>query len=351
MNHLEDGFFLFEQARKHTPEANGHFPEKEIVIQEMSSMTAVIAATVKQQILEIHATGQPTGKKERIALIDTAAAAVMEHKLADMPFSVVSVGSEGAKEQLAGKMGVAMPTVLGRFGGGNGEVWMVNDPVEGTTAAAANNPGAISVVAVGAKDGLMATPDGVHYMDKLFVPPKAAGKVNIDQPPRRNLIAVCDAYGVGPDEVTVVVMNRPRNAHIIEELRTFGANLELIEHGDLVPSLLAILPPESHTKGIHMLMGIGGWEEGVIAATAARALGGVAEGRAWKEDAPHQPKLTLDDLVPGKAEQSMVIYSAITDDEWFDIPGATEDSPGMVVETIRFDSTGVSRGNFHFTGD
>jgi len=323
-----------------------HFPDRTIVLEIMSSVTAKIAACAKNQILNIHATGVPAEKKDRIAIIDTAAAAVMEQELIIAPFSVSIVGSEGAKEQHPDKMGKAMPTVIGLRGNrGGGMVCMVNDVVEGTTAAALNIPGAISVVAVSRKDGLMPTPENTYYMDKLFAPPKAAGKVHIEAAPQDNIATVCDVYGIPlskADELTVVILNRPRNAHIIEAVQRFGARLKIIERGDLVPSLLAILPPENHTKGVHMVMGIGGWEEGVIAAAAARSIDGVVEGRAWSEDAPNQPRLTLDTLVPGESEHTMAIYSMITDDPWFGIGGATPKNGAMLVETVIINSSGLS---------
>lgn len=327
--------------------AFGHefFSSHEFIRSQMSRLTAEIAAGAKRQILTIHQTGKPESKEERIALIDTAAAATMERILSLFPFGVVSVGSEGKKEAASHKNGVAMPTVLGRFGNGHGEVWMVNDPVEGTTSAANNEPGAISVVGVSSKSGIMPTPDGIHYMEKLFMPPRVAGKVAIDRPVADNLQAVCDAYGVSPSDIKVVVLKRSQNQSHIDAAAAFGATVKRIERGDLIPSLLAVLPPEKHSKGIHVVLGRGGWEEGVIAAVAARAVGGVAEGRFWTEEVGHGkifPRLTLDDLVPGKQQHSMVIFSAITEDPWFYTQGAIVSDHDASVQTMVIDHHGPS---------
>lgn len=260
--------------------------------------------------------------------IDTAAAHMMRQFLDGAPFRIVAVGSEGRKEAHPEKQGEAMPTVLGVFGSGEHARWMVNDPIEGTKPAAQNIPGASSVMALSSEEGVMATPDDVDYMDKLFGPPSLKGKIEIEAPVEHNLAVAARTYGISPEnahQIHVVMLERDRNAAKMEAVRNYGATLHLIPWGDLVPSLLALREPGEHRPEVFMVMGSGGWEEGVIAAVGAKALGAHAEGKMYREDDAQQgvkrPVLTVDHLVPGTKEDSIVSLTTVTPDMWFGIPG------------------------------
>ena len=220
--------------------------------------------------------------KAREKLIDQAGVDAMYAALTDIPFVLKVVGSEGRKH--IHQYGEALPTLEGVFGTGNYKLDMVNDVVEGSKAAKLNAPGAISVIAVGSHKGLMPTPSDIDYMDKLFGPPELLGRISIDRPTEENLAEAVATFKVKPSEINVVVQERDRNAHYINACQRFGVNLILIKAGDFLPSVLACLEPKTHQKGIQILMSIGGFEEGVLAAAAAKALGAVGEGRGWSTD-------------------------------------------------------------------
>jgi len=285
--------------------------------------------------------------KSREKLIDQAGVDAMYAALTDIPFVLEVVGSEGRKH--IHQYGEALPTLMGTFGTGNHKLDMVNDVVEGSKAAKLNSPGAVSVIAVSSQSGLMGTPDDIDYMDKLFGPPQLKNKISINNPVEENLAEVVDTFKVEPAQINVVMMDRDRNAYYINVCQKFGVNLILIKAGDFLPSVLACMDPKKHNKslpagrqGIHLVIGSGGFEEGVLAAVAAKALDGVGEGKGWSPDPEiakkYQKIWKIDDLVSGKIEDCFVSISAITgDDKWFDLPAIAQKE----VTTLTIDSAGV----------
>ncbi|MBI2019717.1 fructose-bisphosphatase class II [Candidatus Daviesbacteria bacterium] len=272
--------------------------------------------------------------KNREKLIDQAGVDAMYAALLDIPFVLRVVGSEGRKH--IHQYGEALPTLEGVFGSGDLKLDMVNDVVEGSKAAKLNTQGAVSVIAVGSHKGLMATPPDIDYMDKLFGPPQLVGKISIDSPVEENLVEVVKVFGIKPHEINVVAMDRDRNTHLVNTCQKFGVNLILIKAGDFLPSVLSF----TTDKGIYLIMGIGGFEEGVMAAVAAKALGAVGEGRPWDpERQVEHKKWTIDDLVSGKKEDCLVSISSITgDNKWFGLPAVE----GKTVTTLTIDVTGVN---------
>lgn len=271
--------------------------------------------------------------------IDAIAAKTMKKELGKAPFTIVSVGSEGRKEAHPDKYGEEAAMVLGQFGRGSQVVWMVNDPVEGTTPASKNIPGATSVMAMSSEGGLMPTPEYEDYMDKLFAPPRLKNKISISFPVSENLGIAYKEYALqDPGSIHVVIMNRERNLEKIEACRKFGATLHLIEFGDLTPSFLACREPENIKNGIYLLMGIGGFEEGIMGACAAKALGAHAEGKIYhvddKKNNVERSVFTIDMLVPGKKEDSVVSTSFITDDVWFKASGVVKKKERFEVSTL-----------------
>lgn len=282
--------------------------------------------------------------KAREKLIDQAGVDAMYAALTDIPFVLEVVGSEGRKH--IHQYREALPTLEGVFGTGNLKLDMVNDVVEGSKAAKLNSPGAVSVIAVGSHKGLMPTPGDIDYMDKLFGPPELAGKISLERPIEENLAEVVETFKVKPSKINVVMMDRDRNAHLINACQKFGVNLILIKAGDFLPSVLSCMSPKDHKKGIHLVAGIGGFEEGILAAVAAKALGAVGEGRGWspdKEIAGRYGKVwTTDDLVSGKKEDCLVSISAITDDnQWLKLSGVMEKVDGHEVTTLTVSEEGV----------
>lgn len=184
-------------------------------------------------------------------------------------------------------------------------------------------------------------------MDKLFAPPEAKGYVDIRYPFEHNLEKMKMVYGVAAHEINVVSMNRKTNAGIHDAARRFGANLHLIEAGDLMPSLLAITSPHENGRGIYMVAGRGGMEEGIIAAVGAKALDAHAQGREWRESPenkdfpiPEGRVMHLDELVRGRREQSLVTFTPITDDPWFDFPGVKFTNGSLDAQAVLLDMNG-----------
>jgi fructose-1,6-bisphosphatase II len=206
------------------------------------------------------------------------------------------------------------------------------DPIDGTRLAANGMPDAISVLAVSAR-GAMYDPSAVFYMSKLVTGPEAAGVVDIDAPPAANIAAVARAKQLSPHDVTVIILDRPRHAGLIEEVRATGARIKLITDGDVAGAILAA----RGGTGIDLLLGIGGTPEGVIAACAVKCLGGVILGklaptddaeRARAVDAGHDLDrvLTTDDLVA-------------SDDAFFAATGITN---GELLAGVRFKAGGAT---------
>ncbi len=287
--------------------------------------------------------------KAREKLIDQAGVDAMATALTDIPFTLEIVGSEGRKH--IHQYGEALPTLMGTFGSGEPKLDMVNDVVEGSKAAKLNSPGAVSVIAVSTHKGLMATPDDIDYMDKLFGPPQLKGKLSMENSVEENLAEVVDTFKIEPHEINVVIMERDRNAHYINACQKFGVNLILIKAGDFMPSILAFLDPKKHKKGLHLIMGSGGFEEGVMAAVAGKALGAFVEARGWTPDPEiakrYEKVWSVDDLVSGKLSDCLVSISAITDEnKWFDLKGERGKGKGeSKVTTLTVDSAGVKINN------
>jgi fructose-1,6-bisphosphatase II len=147
------------------------------------------------------------------------------------------------------------------------------DPLEGTNLVATGSGNAITVLAASEAGGLLHAPD--TYLDKLCVGPFAAGKVDITASPTENVNRVADALGRRVNDITVIVLDRPRHEGLIAELRATGARIKLISDGDLSAAISCAVSG----TGVHAVMGIGGAPEGVLTAAALRCLGGEIQAR------------------------------------------------------------------------
>ena len=147
------------------------------------------------------------------------------------------------------------------------------DPLEGTSLCAVGGNNSISVMAIAEKGNLLNAPD--IYMDKIAVGPWGKGLIDIDAPPIENLKRLAEAKKCRVQDLTAVILNRPRHKSLIQKIRDSGARIQLIGDGD-VASAIACNDPDS---GVDILFGVGGAPEGVIAAAALRCLGGDFQGR------------------------------------------------------------------------
>jgi len=195
------------------------------------------------------------------------------------------------------------------------------DPIDGTTLAAKGMANAVAVMAV-APRGSMYDPSAVFYMEKLVTGPEAADVVDIRHPVAENIHQVAKAKGSAPEDVTVVLLDRPRHAGLVDEIRATGARIKFISDGDVAGAIMAA---RSDT-GIDLLLGIGGTPEGIIAACAMKCLDGVIQGRLWPKDDLERERavdaghdldpdhvLTTDDLVTG--DDVFFVATGITDGE------------------------------------
>jgi fructose-1,6-bisphosphatase II len=168
---------------------------------------------------------------------------------------------------------------VGRASPGDREVEIAVDALEGTNLCANGAPGAISVIAIGEAGRLLRAPD--TYMEKIAVGPRARGAIDVDRPPAENLTRVAEAMGKHVQDLTVVILDRPRHDGLIREVREAGARIKLIADGDVAAAIHAGLPD----TGVDLLMGTGGAPEGVISAAALRCIGGDLQGRLhWRTD-------------------------------------------------------------------
>jgi fructose-1,6-bisphosphatase class II len=160
-----------------------------------------------------------------------------------------------------------------KVGCGGPKVDIALDPLEGTTICATGAPNALAVIAMADGGNLLHCPD--TYMEKIAVGPAGKGIVDLDKTPTQNLHALAEARRCNVEDLTVIILARPRHEQIIKEVRQAGARIRLIGDGD-VSAAIATTKPET---GIDLLLGIGGAPEGVLAAAALRCVGGEFQGR------------------------------------------------------------------------
>jgi len=159
------------------------------------------------------------------------------------------------------------------------EVDIAVDPLEGTNLCADGGPGALALLAVARRGDLLAAPD--TYMSKIATGPEGKGIISLENSPTENLRALAKAKNRRTDEMTVVVLDRPRHRQLIDELREAGARILLVSDGDVAPAVATCIPQ----SGIDMVYGIGGAPEGVLAASALHCLGGEFMGKlAFRND-------------------------------------------------------------------
>lgn len=193
------------------------------------------------------------------------------------------------------------------------------DPIDGTTLTAKGMPNAISVMAV-APRGSMYDPSAVFYMDKLVAGPEAADAVDIRLPVAENIAIVAKAKGISNSDVTVCVLDRPRHADLVQEIRDAGARIKFISDGDVAGAIVAARPD----TGVDLLVGTGGTPEGIITACAIKAIGGVIQGRLAPVDDDERQRaldaghdlervLLTEDLVV--ADDCFFVATGITDGE------------------------------------
>ena len=202
---------------------------------------------------------------------DAAAVEAMRKAFDTLYMDGTVVIGEGERDE------APMPYIGEKVGGapGNGpKIDIALDPLEGTTITAKAGPNALAVLAAAEEGCLLNAPD--VYMDKLAVGPGyPEGIIDLDKSVQENVEAVAAAKGVKASDIIVCVLDRPRHADLIAQLRAMGCGIQLIPDGD-VAGVIAVTNPETT---IDMYMGSGGAPEGVLAAAALRCVGGQFNGR------------------------------------------------------------------------
>lgn len=257
---------------------------------------------------------------------DRAAVEAMRTVLATVPMDGLVVIGEGEKDDA--------PMLFNGENVGDGSrprTDVAVDPIDGTTLTSLGLGNAISVIAVSERD-TMFDPGPCMYMEKMVVGPQAVGHIDITATPTANLRWVAKAKGESVRDLTVMILDRPRHAELIEEVRSTGARIKLISDGDIFGSIATSWPD----AGVDILIGIGGTPEGVISAAALKCMGGEIQGRLWPRNELERNAavaagydlskvLTSDDLVKG-------------DNCFFAATGVTD---GELLRGVRFDSRGA----------
>lgn len=230
---------------------------------------------------------------------DQAAVDAMRESLGKMPITGTVVIGEGQKDE-------APELYVGEvLGTGGMECEIAVDPVEGTDLVARGDSEALAICAIGDPGGFLSAPD--IYMQKIVVGATAKGRVDINAPIGDNLEMVARCYGRKVHELTVIVLDRPRHAELIEEIRSHGARIRLIPDGDITASLSVAV----RGTGDHLYVGMGGSTEGVITAAALECLGGEIQAKMWvrgDEDLEKMARFGMDE--PDRVYHTRALASA-----------------------------------------
>jgi fructose-1,6-bisphosphatase II len=259
------------------------------------------------------AAGRYMGRGDKEAA-DAAAVNAMRIVLQTVDMNGIIVIGEGEKDNA--------PMLYNGENVGNGsppDVDVAVDPIDGTRPLAFGRTNSLATVAI-APRGTMFDPGPFVYMNKLAVGPEAKGMINIEKSISENLEAIAKAKHKDLEDLTTIILDRPRHAEMIAEIRKCGARIRLIPDGDVAAALMTAWPD----SGVDVLIGIGGTPEGVLAACALRAMGGEIQGKLYARDEDELRRgreagydfdkvLTMDDLV--SSEDVFFAATGITDGE------------------------------------
>ena len=212
------------------------------------------------------ASGRWLGRGDVDGAVD-AAATNMRAGLDRLPIEGrIVVGSDEEGDALA------IETVVGR---GGDPVDLAVDPIEGAGVVARGDTGAMAMIAVGDAGSFPRLPN--MYMRKTAVGPRARGRIDLGRPVADNVRAIAEAFGRNTNDITTIVLDRPRHHDLVEEIRAAGARIKLIQDGDVTASITAAIRGTND----HLAVGIGGARQAVISAAALRCLGGELQAQLW----------------------------------------------------------------------
>lgn len=257
---------------------------------------------------------------------DQAAVDAMRQELNALPIDGTIVIGEGERDE------APMLYIGEEVGTGGPKVDIALDPLEGTTLTAKNMENALAVVAMAEGGTLLHAPD--VYMDKIAIGGGYPdGIVDLDAPAGDNIKALAQAKGVDVSEITACVLDRPRHANLIAEIRGVGARVSLISDGDIA----GVIATTDATTGIDIYMGVGGAPEGVLAAAALRCIGGQMQGRLVTNNEEQKARAAKMGVKDFDAKYSMIEMAS--GDVIFAATGVTD---GSMLDGIKVTKEGVS---------
>ena len=270
------------------------------------------------------ACGRWVGKGDKISA-DAAATDAMRRTLDSLDFSGTVVIGEGEMDE-------APMLYIGEKLGNSSqpEVDIAVDPLEGTNLCAKGVNGAIATIALAPRGGFLHAPD--MYLEKIVTGPAAKGAIDINASPTENLTRIAEAKSCNIEDLTVVLLDRPRHDKAIAEIRKAGARINLITDGDVAPAIAAAVDG----SGVDMMMGIGGAPEGVLAAAALKCMGGDMQGRLvfmTQEEKDRAPGMGITDL-----DKVYTCEEMASGDVFFAATGVTN---GELLNGVRYFSGGA----------
>ncbi|GAC1448933.1 MAG: class II fructose-bisphosphatase [Ktedonobacteraceae bacterium] len=225
------------------------------------------------------------GNKE---MVDQAAVDAMRHALDGVDMNGRVVIGEGEKDE------APMLYIGEQIGNGNQpEVDVAVDPVDGTRLLALGLPGALAVVAVAERGSMYSAPPGVFYMDKIAVGPALKNVIDINASVAVNLDRIARARQAHIDDLTVVILDRPRHQETIRQIREVGARIRLITDGDVSAVIQAAM---EDYRGVDVLLGVGGAPEAVLAAAALKCVGGEIQCKIWPRNDEERAKFIAEGI-------------------------------------------------------
>ncbi|MDP9484009.1 MAG: class II fructose-bisphosphatase [Chloroflexota bacterium] len=279
------------------------------------------------------------GEKEKA---DGAAVDAMRLMLETVPMDGLVVIGEGEKDEA--------PMLYNgeRIGDGSPPVVDIAvDPLEGTTLTARGQPSALSVIALSDR-GTMFDPGPCFYMEKMVAGPRTADLISLEDPLPDVIGRIAEHKGGVPNDVTVIMLDRPRHEEAVASLREVGASIRFISDGDVAAALFAVMPD----TGIDLLWGIGGTPEGVISAAAIKCLGGSILGRLWPrddderkaaEDAGHDLSRVLDTDALVGGDDAFFAATGVTDGDLLHGVRVTDDGHATTESLVMRSRSGTVR--------
>lgn len=314
---------------------------------DMEQVTGLTAIAVSKEMKKYDAYPDDVSDedlKPQKDINDNIAASVMSRQLEEIDRSVNMLIGEGVKDIM---LGHNIEIVEGNFGQSETKNDGANDPLEGTTLSVKKKNGVSSVVAITEPGGIIEPPDDVVRMEKLFAPMIDGLSINDD--PHVTVEKVAEGLGVLVNQIRVSILDRPRHNYLKQDLKGLvedELDLDMIEAGDLLPSLIASNKPDSSGK-YNIVLGVGGMPEGIISAAAAKATGNTfVEARWWNEEEWRrkdlQKVLKLEDLIPGNPETIVVKLAHITSYSSTLSEGVRKQQDGNAAHLVDFTSVDMS---------